>query len=260
MTLSLVRYVTTMTFRAYLVELVGTFLLVFLCAGAVCVWHPRARDGSVDGILALALAQGAAYAVLLMVTTRLSQGCLNPAVVLAQWVTRRFDFGRAIALILVQLIGAILAGGFLVLLFEQGTMQDAFAGTPHLRSFLDAPEKFTVGDWVVGTLIELILTFFLTLALLVAVLDPTRVSWGVLFAGLALTAAVLVGYHATGASLNPARYLGSAVWQAKVLTPQEVKEVSLWKDHLPYWMGPIVGALLAGLAHAEWLKPAEKKG
>src|SRR5262249_42939070 len=68
-----------------------------------------------------------------------------------------------------------------------------------------------------------------------------------------------VGYNLSGAALNPARWFGTAFWQRSVPT---LEPLPVWRDHLPYWMGPIVGALLAAIVHAEWLRPdeEEKKG
>ena len=45
----------------------------------------------------------------------------------------------------------------------------------------------------------------------------------------------LVGVPLTGASVNPARTLGPAIISG------------YWTNHLMYWVGPIVGAVIAGL-------------
>src|SRR2546423_1181323 len=158
-----------MTLRAYLVELVGTFLLVFLSAATVCASYAAASHLSV-GLVGIAVAQGCALAAILSFTITVSEGCLNPAVTLALWVTRRFDFGRMVSLILMQLIGAAFAGGLIVIVFDQDVLQRAYAGTPHLRSFLDSVGQATPGDWLIGSLVEAALTFFLTLVLLNSVL------------------------------------------------------------------------------------------
>jgi MIP family channel proteins len=245
-----------MTLRAYLTELVGTFLLVFVTAATVCASYLASAHLSV-GLVGIAIAQGAALAAILSVTVQVSEGCLNPAVTLALWVTRRFDGGRAFALICVQLIGAAFAGGLIVCVFDQDTLQRAYTGTPHLRAFLDPPGEVSTGDRLVGSLIEATLTFLLTLTVLNSVLTPDRPRWATLVPGLALCAAVMAGYHLTGAAVNPARWFGTAVWQQTqpLLAPQH-----LFRDHLPYWMGPIVGALLAAIVYGEWIKRAEKKG
>src|SRR5436190_21877965 len=98
-----------MNFRAYLVELVGTFLLVFFSAGVVLAAHMAVTSGRFPvNLTGIAVAQGAVLAVLLAFSVRRSQGCLNPAVTLALWVTKRFDLGRCFALIVVQMVGATL--------------------------------------------------------------------------------------------------------------------------------------------------------
>lgn len=254
-----------MTFRAYLTELVGTFLLVFFSAGVVLTAHlARETYRFPVGLVGIAVAQGAALAVLLAFTTRQSLGCLNPAVTLALWVTKRFDLGRCFALIVVQLIGAVLGGGLAISLFPQQTQIESYAATPHLAAFHKAAgiarvaEEVTPGDWIPGSTAEVVLTFLLTLSLLTTVLEPKRAEWPwvALYPGLALTAAVLVGYNLSGAALNPARWFGTAIWQPQIAS---LDVQPLWRDHLPYWMGPIVGALLAAVVYSEWLRPDDSR-
>src|SRR5262245_14978627 len=98
--------------RAYLAELAGTFALVFLCALTVVATHlPLGANQPRVGLVGVAVAQGCVLAVLLSATTLVSEGCLNPAVTLALWVTKRFAGRQTLALIAVQLMGAVAAGG-----------------------------------------------------------------------------------------------------------------------------------------------------
>src|SRR5215831_17801509 len=122
--------------RAYLAELAGTFVLVFLCAATACV--AQMGDGPPLGLVGIAVAQGCVLAVLLSATTLVSEGCLNPAVTLALWVTKRFEGRQTLALIAVQLMGAVAAGGLVAVLFSQEVLSESFAGTPHLASALRA--------------------------------------------------------------------------------------------------------------------------
>src|SRR5262249_42636882 len=119
--------------RAYLAEVVGTFVLVFLCAATACV--AQMGGGPPLGLVGIALAQGCVLAALLSATTLVSEGCLNPAVTLTLWVTKRFDGGRTLAMLAVQVIGAVAAGGLVCAVFNQANPQglaDVYAGTPHL--------------------------------------------------------------------------------------------------------------------------------
>jgi glycerol uptake facilitator-like aquaporin len=155
------------------------------------------------------------------------------------------------------MIGAAFAGALIIWVFsgDQSALEHAYVGTPHLRAFFQGDGTTTPGDWLIGTLVEVALTFFLTIAVLTCMLEPERTRTGPLIAGLALTALVLAGYHLTGASVNPARWFGTAIWQ-RTVAPLETQPV--FRDHLPYWMGPIVGALLAAVVYVEWLRPGKK--
>jgi glycerol uptake facilitator protein len=242
--------------RGYLTELVGTFFLVFLCAVTVCASYlPQVRG---VGLVGLAVAQGCILAALLSATTLVSEGCLNPAVTLTLWVTKRFEGGQTLALIAVQLIGAVAGGGLALLVFkDQQVLINAWAGTPHLLALREATPGSGVGvaDLLAGVAVEAGLSFLLTLTIFATILDPRRPRLGGVVAGLALAGCVLAGYHLTGAAVNPARWFGSAVWQSTVPT---LSSASTFGDHPVYWMGPIVGALLAGILYSAVILPPSK--
>ena len=243
--------------RACLAELFGTFCLVFLCAATVCVAHLGGRPPL--GLVGVALAQGCVVAALLSATTLASEGCLNPAVTLALWVTKRFAGRQTLALIAVQLMGAVAAGGLVAVLFSQEVLSKSFAGTPHLAEALRASlGGVSVGSLLAGVAIEAGLTFLLTLAVFATLLDPRRPRLGGVPAGLALTAAVLAGYHLTGAAANPARWFGTAVWQGTLPTLPMLPAQRVFDDHPVYWMGPVVGALAAGILYSGVLLPPEQ--
>jgi MIP family channel proteins len=236
--------------RAYLAELAGTFVLVFLCAATACV--AQMGDGPPLGLVGIALAQGCVLAALLSATTLVSEGCLNPAVTLALWVTKRFEGGRTLAMLAVQLIGAVAAGGVVCAVFKEQVLSHAYAGTPHLRALGD----LSVGDLLIGVALETAFTFLLTLTIFATIFDPRRPRLGGTVAGLALTASVLIGWNLTGAALNPARWLGPALWQRTIPT---LEGQPVFADHPVYWMGPVLGALLASIVYAGVISPSEKE-
>jgi MIP family channel proteins len=251
--------------RGYLAELFGTFAVVFLSAGAVCVNqvaiitdHPDLRLG----VIGIALAYGLAYAAALAATQHLSSGYLNPAITLMLWVFKRLDGAKTAALIFVQLLGAAMAGGVLRLVYNNLVLGNARFGTPHLNLQAFDVSGITAAVLLKGVLIECCLTFILTFVIYGTIIDPraTRLlgTWGKrllgVWVGLALVAMTLAAYAYTGASVNPARWFGPWIWEGTV--PQLQTRVP---DHVVYWFGPIAGALLAGVVYNLLILPAEEE-
>jgi glycerol uptake facilitator-like aquaporin len=246
--------------RMYLAELLGTFLLVLFGAGAVCAaFLPADSRINTAGSMALAaaLAEGCALAVALSATFYLSNGCLNPAITLALWVLKRLDGPRAMGLIVAQLLGAALAGLALRSLFSTEVLADAQMGTPHLRALLGSPEgSVTLAALGTGALLEFAFTFLVTVAVFATLIDPRGPKVGGAIVGMAQIAVVLVGFHLTGGSANPARWFGTAVWQPTV---ERLAAGRPFADHLPYWVGPILGALAGGIFYTAVVLPPAKK-
>src|SRR6266851_910565 len=134
--------------RLYVTEFVCTFALVFIGAGTICAYHlPNDPHPEITGI---ALAEGFALAVLLTVSYHVSGGCLNPAITLMLWVFKRLDGARTLGLIVVQLLGASLAGLLLYLSFSDGVLAEARLGTPHVKPFLSEGKVLAVPGLVSG--------------------------------------------------------------------------------------------------------------
>lgn len=230
--------------RPALVELIGTFALVFIGAAAVCVsWMAPPNDLVNPGVIGIALAQGFILAAVLTALMSSSGGFLNPAVTLTLWVFRRIDGARAAWLIVAQIVGAVLAGLCVRLIFAEDVVRSAHCGTPHLndKAFGAVGLKAVVS----GIGIEVVLTFLLTFAIFGTILDPRAPRLGGLGAGLTLAAVVLVGYSLTGAAVNPVRWFGPAVGELSI----PGMEGEAFRDHTVYWLGPIAGALLAGAVY-----------
>lgn len=264
--------------RAYIVEMLGTFAVVLFAAGVVCVNQLAAPEqqnpGQValfnnqPGLVGIALAQGLALAVALVVTMHVSGGYLNPAVTIMLWVFNRMPSVRAAWLIGAQLLGAVLAGAVVRFTFsDEKVLTPARMGAPHLNALvygesIEWPSLFS------GACIEFILTFFLVFAIFGAIrskahwqrMDDSTGTAGAeddsyhsidtrlaaLLAGLSLCACVLFAYPLTGAATNPARWFGPVFWEFAVLRPAAPAQ-SPFADMFVYIAGPIAGALAAGL-------------
>jgi glycerol uptake facilitator-like aquaporin len=234
--------------RMYVVELVGSFGLVFFSAGAVCMNYLAVPANQPlgttplnvhqSGLVGIALVQGLMLAVLLALTVPISGGYLNPAITIMLWVFRRLDARRVIWLVGAQLMGAFLAGTALRITFDKGLLEFAHFGTPHLN--LLAYHELSQGALAGGTAIELVLTFFLVFAMFGAADGKGACCAG----GAVVAAAVLVSFPVTGAALNPARWFGTVIWEKWALG--SVLGRSPFDDVLVYLAGPILGALLGG--------------
>jgi aquaporin TIP len=248
--------------RAAFIELVGTFGLVFFSAGLVCINQttaPAGQDAALapltshqPGVFGVALGQGLILAALLALTVPVSGGYLNPAVTLMLWVFNRIETNRAAWLIGAQFLGAVLAAICLRLVFVTNILQAAHFGAPHVNPL--AYQTVSQLTYITGAIIELVLTFFLVIAIFgMAGNDSLKLG---LVTGMIMTACVLFGLPLTGAALNPARWFGPTFIEAM----SGVKgEPSPWADTLVYLAGPILGALLGG-AFVFWIyRPTEER-
>lgn len=238
--------------RMCLAELIGTVFLVLVGAGTVCasaLTSPRLP------VTAPALAEGFTLAVVLTVTFHVSTGCLNPAITVMLWVFKRLDSAQAGLLVLMQLLGAALAGLLIRLMFQTDVLAEMHLGTPHLSAFHPQPGRLEVRQLVSGAAFELFLGCLVALAAFATLFDRRAPRLGGLMVGLAQSAAVLFGFRFTGGSANPARWFGPAVWESTVpgaTPPSWLAEIVIYAG------GPILGALLAAVLYVNLILPPEK--
>jgi glycerol uptake facilitator-like aquaporin len=251
-------------FRVYLIELIGTFGLVYVSAGVVLVnmmASPVPLDsanpayqpltGYQPGVVGIALAQGLTLAVLLCLTVPVAGGYLNPAVTIMLWVFNRLDSIKTAWFLGAQLLGAALAGYCLRQTFDASILVPAQYGTPHMTTPGFAAEVHR-GTLFAGTGIELVLTFFLVFAIFGLAREAAGRLGMCVGAGAVLAAGVLVAFPLTGAGLNPARWFGTVFWE---WAAAEGTRRPLG-DAFVYIAGPILGALLGGLVYFKAYEPA----
>lgn len=209
--------------RRILAEALGTFGLVFFCCGVIVA---GALPNTGIGLMSVALAQALALGVLVTCFMNISGAHFNPAVTLAFLVVGRIRPGPAGGYLVAQLVGAV-AGAWLVnALMPAPAVQVAGLGTPMLQNGIAL-------GMAVG--FEVVLTFFLMLAIYGTAVAPTAPAVGGFGIGLVLFFDIMVGGPLTGAAMNPARAFGPALVSGN------------WIGHVVYWIGPIVGAVLAAL-------------
>jgi len=223
--------------KSLVAELLGTFALCFIGAGVVCTNHWT--NGAV-GLVGIALAHGAVLAVMISALGHHSGGHFNPAVTIGVLVAGRISRKRALGYVMAQLAGSVLAGFLLLLMFPEDVWRPVHLGTPILSV------QTTVTE---GLLLEMLLTFFLVLTVFGTAVDP-KGSWNAIAGfgiGTVLVFDILVGGPLTGASMNPARTFGPALASG------------YWDNHLVYWVGPMVGGILAAALYTKVFLGGKKR-
>lgn len=209
--------------KTFLVEFVGTFTLVFVGAGTAIVG---------GGLLGVALACGFVLAVYNYSYGHISGAHLNPAVTFGLALNGTVQWLQMVVYWVAQFAGAAAAAAFL-----------QYAVTPAGGSLNPAATIGVLTDsqpiWAMG--IEIVLTFFLVNTILntaVAGRNPQMAGWAI---GATMTFALLAGGPLTGASLNPARTLGPAIFTSPSLTDVYT--------YIIYLFGPLIGATLAVMVY-----------
>ncbi|XP_033826021.1 aquaporin-4 [Periophthalmus magnuspinnatus] len=220
--------------RAVLAELLGTLVLVSAVLGSLMPGPGEASGGP----LYPALAVGVAIVAVAHCFGEISGAQVNPAVTLALLATRRVDSLRAVFFICAQCVGACLGTGALYLALPLKTTADHFVNKVPLE--LNAAQALGV---------EILCTFQMVFTVFSAEDQRRRDSPepGNLAVGFAHTAGVLIGARFSGASMNPARTLGPAII------------TGFWENHWVYWIGPILGAVLAGVSHDFFFAPSASR-
>ena len=221
-------------------ELVGTFLFVFVGAGsAVASQYLFTAFDPNASLLVAAFANGLGLAIGISVTMGISGGHLNPAVTIGLLVGKKAKGKDVIPYWIAQLVGATIAGLLLISVLPSDAGKAVFWGAPTL-----ATNAIPVAQ---GTVFEIVMTFLLVTAVYGTIVDkraPKIAGFGV---GLIVLADVLVGGPFTGAAMNPARAMGPMI--AGLVTG--VAFPSYWYI---YWIGPLIGAILAGLVYSRILE------
>lgn len=213
--------------RALAAEAAGTFMFFSIGAGSIVA---NQMTGGVVGLVGIALAHGLALAVAVSAFGAISGGHFNPAVTFGLYVARKHPRERVLTYWFAQLIGGLVAGVFLLLAFRHSpsAIDATHLGTPGLAAGVDPATAIVV---------ELVLTLFLLWSVFGTAVSPNAPKIAGFGIGLTVAADILIGGPLTGAAMNPARWFGTAL-PARFLDNWYV-----------YWIGPLIGAGLAGLAY-----------
>jgi len=236
-------------------ELFGTFFLVLAGLGvALYAATNFASIGGGGGALAVALAFGLAVAAGVAAVGHVSGGHFNPAVTFGAALGGRTPWRDVLPYWLAQLVGGAL-GAAVVFVAIPKALPAAMTqdGTGTTRSFYSAlangfGEHSPFGSATSGQVefslfaalvVEIVVTAVFV-GVILGVTDRRTKSTVAPFAiGLTLAVLILVAMPVTNASLNPARSLAAAIFS----------ESWAWSQIWVFWVGPLVGAALAGIVY-----------
>ena len=212
-----------------LAEMLGGFALVAVGAGSVL-----ASNGD---LLTATLGHAFVIAVFGTALGPISGGQISPAVTLGLMATRRIKADLGIVIVVFQLVGSVLAGFLLLWLYPARPLSLA---TPAVAGSISA---------VQGMVLEGLMTFFLVFVVFATAVDPRGAAktLGAIPIGLTVGIDWFLGGALTGAAMSPGRWIGPAVASG------------FFENWWVYWVGPLVGGVVAALVYHNVFQPKEDR-
>lgn len=218
--------------KAYLAEMVGTFVLVFGGCGTAVL------DAGHVGFTGVALAFGLSLLAMVYTIGPISGCHVNPAVTFGLFLSKKFPGSRVPGYWIAQVIGAIIAAGILLIIANgQGHFDPAATGFASNGFGARSPGHYGVGA---AFLCEIVMTAFLVLTILGSTDVRAPVGFAGLAIGLVLTLIHLVSIPVDNTSVNPARSIGPALFAGGAALSQ------IWL----FIIAPLIGAAVAAGVYA----------
>lgn len=216
-------------------EFLGTFWLVFGGCGSAVLSAAFPEVGI--GLTGVSLAFGLTVLTMAYSVGHISGCHLNPAVTVGLWAGGRFPAKDILPYVIAQVVGAFLAALVLyVIATGKADWSLAAKGLAANGYGEHSPGAYNLTS---GLLAEVVLTFMFLIVILGSTDRRAPAGFAPLAIGLALTLIHLISIPVTNTSVNPARSTGPALVVGGWALQQ------LWA----FWVAPLVGGLLGGLAY-----------
>nr|POE68034.1 putative aquaporin tip5-1 [Quercus suber]POE90545.1 putative aquaporin tip5-1 [Quercus suber]POF25441.1 putative aquaporin tip5-1 [Quercus suber] len=227
--------VTANSFRSYLAEFLSTFFYVFAVVGSSMSARKLNPNVASDpsSLVVVAIANALALSATVYSAWNISGGHVNPAVTFGMAVGGHISVPTALFYWISQLLAAV---------FASLVLKGAVVGQ-HVQPYLIAEEMTGFG----ASIMEGIMTFGLVYTVYAAG-DTRRGTMGVIgpiAIGFIAGANVLASGPFSGGSMNPACAFGSAITGGS------------FKNQAVYWVGPLIGAAVAGLLYDNVVFPSQ---
>lgn len=236
------------TVQPCIAELLGVAFFVFIGTASIATGN----------LLAEAVAHGLALALVIGSLGIISGGHLNPAVTVGIAISGAIGPVLALFYIISQLLGAIIGAALTrgVLDYTSDVMV-GHNGTQTVYEMINGGAH-SKGDHVrngTAVLAEIVATMLLVLVVLMTAVrnrDKSEKVVAPVFIGLVVLVDILTIGPITGGSMNPARSFGPAIVFDDIST-------SVWHYHWIYWVGPLVGGVIAAYIYRLFLAEPEKR-
>lgn len=219
-------------------EFIGTFWLVLGGCGSAVFAAKFLSDGFSVGIgfLGVALAFGLTVLTGVYAFGTISGGHFNPAVTLGAALARRVEWAVVVPYWISQVIGGLLAG---LVIYVIASGKDGWSATGNMAA--NGYGEHSPGGYSLAAVLlaEVVLTAIFLLVILGSTDDRAPKGFAGLAIGLTLTLIHLISIPISNTSVNPARSTAVAFFNANGAPAQ------LWA----FWVAPLVGAAIAGLAY-----------
>jgi aquaporin Z len=215
-------------------EFIGTFWLVLGGCGSAVLAAAFPDVGI--GLLGVSLAFGLTVLTMAYAIGHISGCHLNPAVSIGLWSGGRFAASELLPYIAAQVLGAVAAAGVLVVIASGQAGFEVSSGLAANGYAAHSPGGYTM---LSGLVTEIVMTFMFLFVILGATDARAPKGFAPIAIGLCLTLIHLISIPVTNTSVNPARSTGPAIFVGDWAVSQ------LWL----FWVGPIIGAVLAGLVY-----------
>ncbi|XP_042510059.1 probable aquaporin TIP5-1 [Macadamia integrifolia] len=227
--------ITMAALRSYLAEFISTFLFVFAAVGSTMSTRRLTPDttSNPSSLVAVAVANAFALSTAVYISANISGGHVNPAVTFGMAIGGHISIPTAMFYWVAQLLGSVMA---CVLL--------------RVTTVSQAVPTHGIGEEMTGfgaAVLESVMTFTLVYTFYASG-DQRRGFFGVIgpvAIGLIVGANILAAGPFSGGSMNPACSFGSALVSGH------------FKNQAVYWVGPMIGAAVAGLLYENVIFPPQ---
>ena len=220
-------------------EFIGTFWLVLGGCGSAVLAAAFPEVGI--GLLGVSLAFGLTVLSGAYALGPISGGHFNPAVSVGLWTGGRFPAAMLMPYIAAQVVGGVVGAGVLYLIASGGPGFSLAGGFASNGYAVHSPGAYSL---LAALVCEVVMTFMFLIVILGTTHKRAPVGFAGIAIGLALTLIHLISIPVTNTSVNPARSTATALFVGGWALQQ------LWL----FWLAPIAGAALAGVAHRTLLE------